>query len=49
MAMEDNEHQGDKKEVSGAYITKQGQNMRSQDEPQNVWEKEWVSSTAEEK
>lgn len=31
--MEDNEHQGDKKEVNGAYITKQGQNMRSQDEP----------------
>lgn len=49
MAMEDNEHQGDKKEISGAYITKRGQNMRSQDEPQNVWEKEWVSSTAEEK
>lgn len=48
MAMEDNEHIADKKEVSGAYITKWGQNMRSQDEPQNVWE-EWVSSMAEEK
>lgn len=47
MAMKDNEHQGDKKEESGAYITKRGQNMRRQDELQNA--QEWVIWMDEEK
>lgn len=45
--MKDNEHQGDKKEESGAYITKRGQNMRRQDELQNA--QEWVIWMDEEK